>query len=584
MNTHGFDNNTLRRRAEKILDARQVDGTDGMDGEVRKLVEDLRIHQVELELQNEELQRAQQDIIYARNQYAYLFNNAPVGYLRLDRTGTIRQLNTTFCGMVQLRSDQLQNTPFADLLLDEDRPLFLSRFRAFFKEPEGKHFILRLKGGRKEAFFARIETAAASDLYNEAQSAQVLLTVSDVSDQENSRRRIEHLNAALQAIGKVSRLIAVGKDPEQLLRKTCGILTQAHGYDYAWIARLNGDGAIDEVFIEPPSSEISLCFANWQAMGKLPVCFEECLNDDGVAVVHCRERLECRDCGLRGSLGKETGSMVSAIRYGARLFGVLGVAVPVALIGDPDALGLIEELVHDLGLALRALEQEGQQRVLEDSLRRANRVVENSPVVLFRWKAEAGWPVVYVSQNVQRFGYTAGELMDGTVRFLDMIHPDDLARVCREVADYSASPEVAEYKQEYRLLTPEGHVIWVDDRTSVERDKEGVPVFFEGVLIDITDRRQYELALEGAIEKARIMARQATVANKAKSQFLANMSHEIRTPLNPIMGFSDLLLAEINDPTHVKWLSIIKERSHDLVNLINDLLDFSKIEAGQLEL
>jgi PAS domain S-box-containing protein len=77
---------------------------------------------------------------------------------------------------------------------------------------------------------------------------------------------------------------------------------------------------------------------------------------------------------------------------------------------------------------------------------------------------------------------------------------------------------------------------------------------------------------------------QAQAANRAKSEFLANMSHEIRTPMNSILGFSEILMTEIEEPKYSSYLKAISNSGKTLLTLINDILDLSKIEAGKLEL
>ncbi|MEA3371818.1 MAG: ATP-binding protein [Campylobacterota bacterium] len=77
---------------------------------------------------------------------------------------------------------------------------------------------------------------------------------------------------------------------------------------------------------------------------------------------------------------------------------------------------------------------------------------------------------------------------------------------------------------------------------------------------------------------------EAEVANKMKSEFLANMSHEIRTPMNAIIGFTDLLNKDMQNPTHKNYVKSVQDSSKVLLAIINDILDISKVEAGKLEI
>jgi two-component system, sensor histidine kinase len=82
------------------------------------------------------------------------------------------------------------------------------------------------------------------------------------------------------------------------------------------------------------------------------------------------------------------------------------------------------------------------------------------------------------------------------------------------------------------------------------------------------------------LEEAREKAEEAS---RMKSEFLASMSHELRTPLNGILGFSELLQTELEDPNQLEYTRVINESGQHLLKLVNEILDLSKVEAGKME-
>ncbi|MFQ3670714.1 MAG: ATP-binding protein [Verrucomicrobiia bacterium] len=130
---------------------------------------------------------------------------------------------------------------------------------------------------------------------------------------------------------------------------------------------------------------------------------------------------------------------------------------------------------------------------------------------------------------------------------------------------------------ESEVWCADGTTVWINENARLIRDEAGRPLFYEGMVRDITDRKKAEAALQEAM-------RALEVANKAKSEFLANVSHEIRTPMNAILGFSELLSGLVEGERQRSYLQAISSSGRTLLALINDILDLSKIEAGKLSL
>jgi PAS domain S-box-containing protein len=217
------------------------------------------------------------------------------------------------------------------------------------------------------------------------------------------------------------------------------------------------------------------------------------------------------------------------------------------------------------------------EEALRGSEEKYRSLIDNIPDVV--WTANLNREVTYIGGNVEKvLGYSSAELLEqGGKHWLDRIHPEDAERVSRAYLALFARKE--NYDVEYRVRRKDGEWIWLHDRALSTRLRAG-QMCADGVFVDISQRRQYEAALQNAKDAAE-------AANLAKSQFLANMSHELRTPLNAIIGFSEVLtdkiFGELN-PRQLKYSSNILNSGRHLLQLINDILDLAKVESGRAEL
>ncbi len=149
-------------------------------------------------------------------------------------------------------------------------------------------------------------------------------------------------------------------------------------------------------------------------------------------------------------------------------------------------------------------EQAAKSRTVE-ALQLAELIIDNSPAILFR-RLAADDPklrkMVYVSPNISRFGYRAEDFLSGRMMFRDLVYPKDSERTLKEIQSY-VSRNIDEYTQFYRIVTRQGDVRWVEDRTSVVEDPATGVRYHQGIVTDIHRRKEAEEKLRKNEEKYR---------------------------------------------------------------------------------
>lgn len=211
----------LRLRAEEILEADGVPPEEKLADALEQIIHELQVHQIELELQNEELRNTRNDLEESRLRYMDLYHNAPVGYVVLDGTGTIREANATFAEMVRRDRANILDKPFGEFILPADRGIFFARAKTFFKNPQGKNFELRIHTGTSAPCHVSLKgTLFVRRTSKQEQSGknELLLTITDITD----LKRLEQDNLLLQKQ-------LTSKEKEESLGRMAGAI--AHHYN-----------------------------------------------------------------------------------------------------------------------------------------------------------------------------------------------------------------------------------------------------------------------------------------------------------------------------------------------------------------
>ena len=165
-------------------------------------------------------------------------------------------------------------------------------------------------------------------------------------------------------------------------------------------------------------------------------------------------------------------------------------------------------------------------------------------------------------------GYSEEEL--SKLKWQTITHPDDVSRD-EGIVKSILSGEKLYDRWEKRYIRKNGDLVWVYISTTLQRDKQGKPLYFITSIFDITERKLAEQELIIAKEHAE-------ESDRLKSAFLANMSHEIRTPMNGILGFASLLKEpNLTGDEQQNYIRIIEKSGARMLNIINDIVDISKI-------
>lgn len=190
--------NELRRRAERqaMATADKDEFSLGL-AETREMVHELRVHQIELEMQNEELGRAQQALDASRARYFDLYDLAPVGYVTVSELGLIMEANLRACSLMGTRKEALIGQPVTRFIVAEDQDIYYLHRKSLFKTAEPQSCELRMKQPDGTQRWARLEATMAKDGEDGAPVCRVML--SDISEQK-------HLQAQLALADRLSNV------------------------------------------------------------------------------------------------------------------------------------------------------------------------------------------------------------------------------------------------------------------------------------------------------------------------------------------------------------------------------------------
>lgn len=232
-----------------------------------------------------------------------------------------------------------------------------------------------------------------------------------------------------------------------------------------------------------------------------------------------------------------------------------------------------------LGAVIQRREAEGQLREAEE---RHRLLVEQLPAVVYIDAIDEVSTALYISPQVEdMLGYTAEERMATPHLWLDSLHADDREAV---QAESDRTNETGDnFVMDYRMIARDGRVVWIHDESVLVLDGEGTPLYWQGVLFDITDRKEAEAELERALKLEREVAERLRSLDEMKNTFLTAVSHDLRTPLAAVLGLALTLEREdigLDEKETRDLARRIATNARKLDRLVTDLLDLDRLSRG----
>ena len=194
------------------------------------------------------------------------------------------------------------------------------------------------------------------------------------------------------------------------------------------------------------------------------------------------------------------------------------VAVTALKSGAADYLVKQSDYLHRLPVVLsNAIAQNRylrEQQALYQAEIKYRSLVEQIPAVVFLDQADENQTTLYMSPRIGELaGYTAEEWCGNPDIWTQAVHPEDRERVQQK--DLESSRSGSRFLEEYRLIRRDGTVIWVKEDTNLIRDQEGNPLYWQGILLDITKEKEDEAALQRQLEELAVLHSASLAASNA---------------------------------------------------------------------
>jgi PAS domain S-box-containing protein len=185
-------------------------------------------------------------------------------------------------------------------------------------------------------------------------------------------------------------------------------------------------------------------------------------------------------------------------------------------------------------------------------------MINRSPVIYAIWRFAPGWPLEFISGNIEQWGYTKEDFISGRLSWQQIIHPDDVPNVEAETIRY-INMKIRNFSQNYRILDKSGEIHWVEDQNTCIFDKSDKMSHLQATILDVTERKKTQQAL---MESEKIY--QAIFENTGTAMAIADADRTVLLVNDELQSLTGYAREELVGNA-INWESFIAK--HDLERL-----------------